>query len=240
MEAYQTDNNGYLVAKVKCQPSPLEKGKFLVPGGAITDAPPEFGENQIPRRVGNRWEIVPNYSGRIFYHKLTRVRKIFELGEEFDSDYTDVNPIENERFQKFENGGWTIDLELKLNSLRDEALLAVKNYFNYLSENYRSTVTINEVIWDSGKKYLTNIDTLLSIFALDPSISIPQWRSHDNNFHSLTIEQLTELKNEIQKDMYLEGLRLYAVKWQKENEIKNLTIEEIEKYNPMLGWEVSV
>ena len=37
--AYQTDNDGYYMGQVPCQPSPLEPGVYLIPRKA-TEVPP--------------------------------------------------------------------------------------------------------------------------------------------------------------------------------------------------------
>lgn len=112
--AYQT-NRGYYISKTECQESPLEKGVYLIPSEAIEIQPPEFKENEIPYWNGNSWEIKPNYSGRKYYSKIDKSEKTFEIGEEFDSKYTEIQPLENERFQKWDesSNSWIIDEEAK-------------------------------------------------------------------------------------------------------------------------------
>lgn len=40
MKAYQTDRDGFYMCEVPCQPSPMEPGVYLIPGGATEIAPP--------------------------------------------------------------------------------------------------------------------------------------------------------------------------------------------------------
>ncbi|MDZ4726213.1 MAG: hypothetical protein SH817_08645 [Leptospira sp.] len=238
MKAYQTDNNGYYIGEVDCQKSPLEPGKFLIPRGAFTDEPPEFGENEIPFRVGESWEIRPNFSGKIYFNKETRVPKIFEIGELFDSNFTDSVPIENEPYQKHINGEWVIDEDLKLVSKKEIFHNKLKTKFEQLTMEYRSVVEVENIEWDSGQKYLSNIDTLISVYSKNPNqIGIPFWRDANNDFQTVTIEQLTSIRNEIEKDMFQEGVRLYEIKWIKENEIQNLELADLDSYDISEGWD---
>jgi hypothetical protein len=58
MIAYQTDHSGVYVGPVQCDLSPLENGVWLVPGGAYTVEPPEFGENQQAVWNGSGWDVI--------------------------------------------------------------------------------------------------------------------------------------------------------------------------------------
>lgn len=113
MKAYQTDQNGIYISEVDCQPSPLEDGKFLIPEGAYIDSPPKCKENEIPKRVGNTWTKVSNFSNDIYYHKITMSSKVFKIGEPFDDSYTKLQPIKGEYFQKFTNNVWVVDTAKK-------------------------------------------------------------------------------------------------------------------------------
>jgi len=113
---YQT-NRGYYISETECQESPLEKGVYLIPSEAIEIQPPEFKENEIPYWNGSSWEIKPNYSNKKYYSKIDKSEKTFEIGEEFNSNYTEIQPLENEVFQKWEDvsNSWIIDEEAKSN-----------------------------------------------------------------------------------------------------------------------------
>jgi hypothetical protein len=111
---YQT-NQGYYVSQTYCQESPLEKGVFLVPSECIEEKPPEIKENEIQYWNSNTWEIKSNYSGKTYYSKIDKSEKYFEIGEEFNNDYTEIIPLQNERFQKWDedSNNWIIDIDSK-------------------------------------------------------------------------------------------------------------------------------
>lgn len=58
MIGYQTDHDGYYVGPVQADESPLEPGVFVLPGGAVSVAPPSFGPNSAARWVNGGWQIV--------------------------------------------------------------------------------------------------------------------------------------------------------------------------------------
>lgn len=111
---YQT-NRGYYVSETYCQESPLQKGVFLVPSECIEEKPPKVRGNEVPYWNGNNWEVKPNYSGKKYYSKIDKSEKSFEKGEEFDSKYTEVSPMQNESFQKWDEqlNSWILDEETK-------------------------------------------------------------------------------------------------------------------------------
>jgi hypothetical protein len=55
MNAYQTDEAGRYVGPVRCDPDPREPGRWLVPRGAVLQAPPAVAEGRRPRWTGTRW-----------------------------------------------------------------------------------------------------------------------------------------------------------------------------------------
>jgi hypothetical protein len=57
MIAYQTDYDGVFVGPVECDESPLEPGVFLVPAGAVTEAPPQYSDKQFAQWDGSDWVI---------------------------------------------------------------------------------------------------------------------------------------------------------------------------------------
>lgn len=61
MQVYQTDHHGIWTGQVvDSDPSPLQEGVFLIPGGCVQTPPPELGENQVARWLWDeeRWEIL--------------------------------------------------------------------------------------------------------------------------------------------------------------------------------------
>ena len=57
--AFQTDSAGHFVCETVADESPLEPGVYLVPSGAVLDAPPaSWPDDKWPRWNGTRWELV--------------------------------------------------------------------------------------------------------------------------------------------------------------------------------------
>lgn len=240
MKAYQTDINGFLISETDCQISPLEPNVYLIPGGAKNIKPPLYITNsQIPKwnEKSENWIIVPNFSGRIFYHKITRLEKYFEIEEPFDFDYTDIKPIDGIEFQKFESDSWVEDSVTKLFIMKYRILSNMKSIFLSKIENYRGIVEVDGIQWDSGQKYLTNIKTVISVINNKQLIKIPEWRDATNTNRPVTIDNLTEISNSIEFDIFTKGFSLYAKKWAKESEISELTIDKIDNFDPHIGWD---
>ena len=62
MQAYQCNMNGIFIGMTNCQPSPLQPGMFLVPGGATTIAPPSFNSATQAAQfnfANQTWSIIP-------------------------------------------------------------------------------------------------------------------------------------------------------------------------------------
>lgn len=98
------------------------KGLSSIPYNAVKEEDyPLITEKENHLRVfTNKWEYLPNHVDTKFYHKSTKEEKKYEMGETPDLDsYTEVIPLENERFQKFENNKWVIDEEAKIQNEKD-------------------------------------------------------------------------------------------------------------------------
>lgn len=54
---YQTDVNGVFVGLVQADESPLEPGVYLIPRGAVTEAPPTVPDGQQARWTGAAWVL---------------------------------------------------------------------------------------------------------------------------------------------------------------------------------------
>jgi len=132
---YQLDNEGYFFGITEAHESPLNPGTFHIPSGAITIAPPELKENEIPFWNGKEWTTKPDFSAHTYYHKQTKEIKRFKAGEEFDSNYTAQKPLQEEVFQKF-TSTWVIDEDAKsenqksiIRSIRNSLLSETDKYF---------------------------------------------------------------------------------------------------------------
>jgi len=73
MEAMQLDYFGIFVGMVPRQPSPLENGVWLVPGGAVIEPPlPTIPVGQFARLVEGTWQILTA-------NDVTNVRNAYQL-----------------------------------------------------------------------------------------------------------------------------------------------------------------
>lgn len=79
---YQTDPaTGAYVGRAIAEASPKEPGVFLIPAGAVEDAPPATGENEAAVRDGNAWTVVEDHRGITVYDTATgEATQISELG----------------------------------------------------------------------------------------------------------------------------------------------------------------
>lgn len=93
------------------------EGLVSIPYNAIKEEDyPLITEKENHLRIfTNKWEYLPNYVDTKFYHKSTKEEKKYVIGETPDLDtYTEIKPLENEKFQKFENNKWIIDEQAKI------------------------------------------------------------------------------------------------------------------------------
>ena len=60
MNVYQTDHEGFFVCAGVADIDPMDSTNHLIPGGCLTDAPPELTEGQLARWVDGGWtEVTP-------------------------------------------------------------------------------------------------------------------------------------------------------------------------------------
>lgn len=55
---YQCDADGHFLGETIADESPLEPGLFLIPAGAVVQAPPAPGENERAKFDGDKWVLV--------------------------------------------------------------------------------------------------------------------------------------------------------------------------------------
>lgn len=93
-------------------------------------------------------------------------------------------------------------------------------------DSYRSKVVYRNTLWDSGKTYLENIQKTLTLYNKQRIISIPEWRDANDQFHSLSVEELSELLDLIELDLFNAGRILYTKKWEMKEKIRHLAPQE--------------
>lgn len=52
---YQVDDQGLYVGRAVADPSPLEPGAWLIPGGCVTLAPPKAPVGKVCKWDGQQW-----------------------------------------------------------------------------------------------------------------------------------------------------------------------------------------
>ncbi|WP_425529310.1 hypothetical protein [Leptospira stimsonii] len=135
-------------------------------------------------------------------------------------------------FQRFtDEVGWCIDLT----AWKEFLLNQNSAIFNSKIKAYRGTVSCLDAQWDSGKKYLENISKTLSLLSKGKIEIIPPWRDADDQFHILDASGLSELADEIDLDLFNQGLVLYGKKWENENAIRDLS--EYGQIDVLQMWE---
>ncbi len=67
--------------------------KPMIPANATTDEPPAADMNQVTRRNGDAWEIVPDYRGSTWYDAEGNQHKITQINQEPDPNWTSTKPV---------------------------------------------------------------------------------------------------------------------------------------------------
>ncbi|UOG39377.1 DUF4376 domain-containing protein [Leptospira noguchii] len=174
-------------------------------------------------------ETAQDFVPKKVYNKTTMFERTLQNWEdEIDLEKeTEREPLKNPSgnllpYQKYTDSGWVIDLEKRKAGLLAENRLI----FNSKLESYRGKVECRNSVWDSGKKYLENIQKTLSIYSKQKIQSLPEWRDANDTFHTMNAEELSELADTIEMDIFDVGRMLYATKWELEIRIQSLVLED--------------
>ncbi|EMN60832.1 DUF4376 domain-containing protein [Leptospira interrogans] len=168
---------------------------------------------------------IKNFQPKPVYDKKTMIERVLQNWEDVIDPETETEdePLKdsNGNFLTYQNhteSGWVADDELT----RESLLTTNGQIFNSKLESYRGNVPYHNTIWDSGKKYLENIQKTLTLYNKQRILSIPEWRDANNQFHSLNAKELSELSDLIELDLFDAGQNLYAKKWEMEETISSL------------------
>lgn len=71
---YQTDANGVFVGLAEADPSPLEPGVWLIPGGCVEVPPPTPPSGSVARWQNGEWEVVSDDVSDVPQEDLTPER----------------------------------------------------------------------------------------------------------------------------------------------------------------------
>ncbi|EQA71411.1 hypothetical protein [Leptospira noguchii] len=198
---------------------------------------PEIGETFLAEIKEG---VAQDFVLKKVYNKITGEERVLQSWEDkIDLETeTEIEPLKDfagnlEEYQKYTDSGWIVNQD------RKKEFLLEKNSQTFYSKlgSYRSTVIYCNVPWDSGKIYLENIQKTLTIYNKQKINSIPEWRDTNNQFHSLNVEELSELSDLIELDLFNAGKLLYSKKWEMEEKIQNLKPEEF--LDLSLAWSLS-
>ncbi|WP_017850404.1 DUF4376 domain-containing protein [Leptospira interrogans serovar Szwajizak] len=177
--------------------------------------------------------ISQDFTPKKVYNKISGEERTLQNWEDkINSETeTEIEPLKDSvgnlvDCQEYTDSGWIIDKERKKESL----LTKNSQIFYSRASSYRGTVSYKSMSWDSGKTYLENIQKTLTIYNKQGIVSIPEWRDANDQFHSLNVEELSELLDLIELDLFNAGQSLYAKKWRAEvaiNDNPNVTDTEL-------------
>jgi len=89
---YQTDISGLYIGPVQARQDPEDEENWLNPFGSFPDEPPAYGENQIPKRVGDSWVITPDWRGHVYWTADRSKHVITKVDIEPPADALDEDP----------------------------------------------------------------------------------------------------------------------------------------------------
>ncbi|EMO26196.1 hypothetical protein LEP1GSC170_1499 [Leptospira interrogans serovar Bataviae str. HAI135] len=191
---------------------------------------PNIGETFIAEIKNG---IAQDFKPKTVYNKTTGEERVLQSWEEQidEATETELEPLKDsfgnlEEYQTYTDSGWIIDQG------RKKEFLLIKNSQIFYSRvgAYRGKVDYKGAAWDSGKTYLENIQKALTIYNKQLISSIPEWRDANDQFHSLNVEELSELSDLIELDLFYAGQNLYTKKWRSEiaiNDNPNITDLEL-------------
>lgn len=186
-------------------------------------------------RIGEQFKadlddgVAREFESKKVYHKITGVERILQSWEdEIDPETeTSKEPLTDPNgnslpYQQYTPSGWVVD-----ENQRREALLSKnKQIFNAKIEFYRGRVEFAGTVWDSGRQYLENIRKTLILYSKQKINSIPDWRDANDAFNILSSDELSDLADRIELDLFQAGQALYSKKWEIESKIQSLRANE--------------
>ncbi|WP_061266108.1 hypothetical protein [Leptospira interrogans] len=168
--------------------------------------------------------IATDFEPKKVYDTKTMAERVLQNWEdEIDpATETEDEPLKDSNgnfltYQNYTDSGWVANDE----SIREALLATNRHIFNSQVESYHGRIQYRNTTWDSGRKYLENIQKTLSIYS-KRKIQIPKWRDANNMFHSLNSEELLELSDLIELDLFNTGQALYSKKWATEEKITSI------------------
>lgn len=121
---YQTDHLGIYVGEAIADPSPLEDGVWLIPGGCIEQAPPAIPEHKAAHWDGQRWKLIDSYLGLTAYNIQTGEPVAIDRHGQLPPGYTLEVPAPG---QIWKDGEWIDDIPAAVERLYQERIAAIDN-----------------------------------------------------------------------------------------------------------------
>lgn len=138
---FQTDSRGLYVGITQADPSPLEPGAWLIPGGCVETAPPEIPEHKAAYWNGDVWELVNYYQDLIVYSIVTGEPLELSGIQTIPSGYTVKQPGPD---QVWKNGEWVDDTAATLAKLYQEKLAEVSQGCSQYIESGFASAALGE------------------------------------------------------------------------------------------------
>ena len=191
MKAYLYDKTTkeYL-SEHDCQPSPLEPGKYLIPGNATTAAPPETQDGYVRIWNGSAWEQAEDHrqkrdtAGVIIKDSGT---PYWLEGDTWNTParyMTDIGPLPE--------GALLAAPEKTPEELAEEAMQAAKN--ERADAVSKITVEVNGMTFDGDETAQDRMARAITMFTSSglPADTTTSWVLADNTVAQVTIGQLTQ------------------------------------------------
>ncbi|MHC6223476.1 DUF4376 domain-containing protein [Pseudomonas sp. X10] len=121
---YQTDHLGIYTGPTTADPSPLEEGVWLIPGGCVEVAPPEIPEHKAAHWDGQRWKLIDSYLGLTAYNIQTREPISIDRHGQLPAGYTLEQPGPG---QIWRDGEWIDDVPAAVEQRYQEQVVVIDN-----------------------------------------------------------------------------------------------------------------
>lgn len=119
---YQTNALGLYCGSTFADPSPLEPGVWLIPGGCVETAPPDIPEHKAAYWNGKAWELVNYYQGLVVYSITTGEPLVLDGMQTMPAGYTLKQPGPD---QIWSDGEWVDDSATILAKLYQDKLTEI-------------------------------------------------------------------------------------------------------------------
>lgn len=200
MLGYCYDNNLFESHVEELDESPREPGSYLIPGRCSLSPFLEKGQYQINkyRPDFDDWELVPDYSGVIFYSKTDKTTITYNIEETPDFiNYTTIAPPNPAKYYQWNETleDWEYIEALEITDKRAIGKLKAKEL-----EQARADAGFdfeiapgNSKKFDCDTKATIYVGNLTNLARIKPDFAIQAFSDYDNILHSLSNAQLKSL-----------------------------------------------